>query len=296
MKVFVTGGTGYVGQVVVNSLVRVGHEVTLLQRGNSPRQLQQEGVKAVSGDLFDVESLREGMRDHDAVIHLVGIIREIPRKGITMFRVHVEGTQNVLKAAQDNHIGRFLHMSALNTHPGAVSKYHRSKWEGEVCVRDSGMVYTIFRPSVVFGRGGPGPEFVGQLIDLVKSTPVVPLVGDGHFLLQPVSAQTVGEAFAKSLTEPCTHHQTYELGGPSVLSYLQILQHIADALGKKLRTISIPVFLMKRLVPLLQNAPGFPITVDQLTMLLEGNVCEDAQSIYEDLALGQVPFAINRER
>jgi uncharacterized protein YbjT (DUF2867 family) len=292
MRVFVTGGSGYVGKVVIDRLLEAGHQVTALQRAHSPRGVEQPGVTVVVGDILDVGSFQLGMQQHDAVVQLVGIIKEYPRKGMTMKRVHVDGTKNVLAAAKNNGIHRFLHMSALNTREGAVSNYHRSKWEAEECVRQSGMSYTIFRPSVIFGKGGTGPEFVGQLVNLVKRAPLVPIVGDGHFLLQPVSVQTVGEAFAQSLTAEVTFNREYEVGGPTVLSYLDILRHIAKSLHKPLRTIRMPVSFMQRLVPILQKTPGFPLTVDQLTMLLEGNVCQYAEPLYSDLQLEKIPFEV----
>lgn len=292
MKVFVTGGAGYVGKVVIDRLLEAGHQVTALQRANAERSVAQPAVNVIEGDILDPSSFQHEMGQHDAVVHLVGIIKEYPRKGITMKRVHVNGTKNVLQSARVAGISRFLHMSALNTRHGAVSSYHRSKWEAEECVRQSGMSYTIFRPSVIFGKGGHGPEFVGQLVGLVKKAPLVPIVGDGHFLLQPVSVQTVGEAFAQSLTQAVTINREYEVGGPNVVSYLEIMQRIAHALHKPLRTIRMPVSFMKRLVPVLQKTPGFPLTVDQLTMLLEGNVCQCSEPLYSDLPLEKIPFEI----
>lgn len=293
VKVFVTGGTGYVGQTVIDCLLQAGHDVTALQREHATRRLEKASIQRVVGDVFDEASLLAGMKNQDAVIHLVGIIREQPRQGFTMSRVHVDGTQNVLKAAMANGIGRFLHMSALNVRNDAVANYHRTKWEAEERVRQSGMSHTIFRPSVIFGKGGPGPEFVGQLVDLVRKAPIVPVVGSGQFLLQPVSIQTVGLAFTRALGEKRTYNRVYEVGGPTVISYLEILERIAQTLRKPLRTVRVPVFLMKALVPLLQRSPDFPLTVDQLTMLLEGNVCADSESLYQDLQLERVPFQVH---
>ena len=113
-------------------------------------------------------------------------------------------------------VRRFLHMSALGARPSAVSNYHRSKWAAEEAVaKKSGLDATIFRPSVVFGRGRHGPNFVDQLADLVRSAPLIPILGDGHFLLQPVSVRTVAAAFAKALQTSTTVGMAYELGGPT---------------------------------------------------------------------------------
>lgn len=290
MRVFVTGGTGYVGVPAVDALVRAGHEVVVLQRPGSVRPLRRTDVEIVTGEVTDEAALAVGMWGCDAVVHLVGIIREMPRRGVTMQRMHVDATRAVLAAARQAGIGRMVHMSALGARPDAVSAYHRTKWAAEEAVRASGLRYTIFRPSVIFGRGGPGPEFVGQLADLVKSAPVVPVIGDGSFPLQPVAVETVAEAIAQAVASP--RDAAYELGGPEVLTYLDILRRIAAALGRPLRTLRVPVRVMRAMVPILQRFPSFPITQDQLTMLLEGNVCTDPDAAYRDFGLAPVPFTV----
>lgn len=291
MKVFVTGASGYVGTAVVKKLLERGHEVIVLQRSRKTG-INHPQLSLIAGDITDRASLPGGMAGCEAVIHLVGIIREIPGRNITMQRIHVEGTRNVVAEAREAGVKRFLHMSALGSRPGAVSSYHQSKWAAEEIVRQSGLAYTIFRPSVIFGQGGPGPNFVAQLADLVRKAPLVPVIGDGSFQLQPVSIASVAEGFARGLETTHTLNKVYEVGGPERLSYLKILEMVAEALGKKLHKIHLPVGLMKFLVPLLQNVPGFPLTHDQLLMLLEGNVCEDWQTYYRDFGIEPERFQV----
>ncbi|MDQ0188586.1 complex I NDUFA9 subunit family protein [Alicyclobacillus cycloheptanicus] len=294
MRIFVTGGTGYVGQVITRHLLANGHEVTLFIRPHGVRipgpALHQAQV--VEGDLFDIHSLTRAMKRHDAVVHLVGIIREQPRRGITMSRVHEEGTFAVLQAAAQASVPRLLHMSALGARPNAVSSYHKSKWKAEEFVRRSGLAYTIFRPSVVFGPGGPGPNFVAQLTDLVRKAPIVPVIGSGDTPLQPVSVETVAEAFCSALTKESAVGQTYELGGPAVVTYAEMLRMIAAACRKPFRPVHIPLPCMRLLALAFQRLPQFPITVDQLQMLAEGNVCSDAARAYADLQLRPIPFTV----
>ena len=292
MRVFVTGGTGYVGRVVVESCLQAGHEVTLLARFDSERPAPSEGVRVVTGDLFDESFLTKQMTGCDAVIHLVGIIREQPRRGVTMDHVHFDGTMSVVQAASQAQVQHYVHMSALGTRANAVSKYHRSKWRAEEAVRRSGLSYTVFRPSIVFGRGGPGPNFISQLTDLVRSSPVTPVIGDGNTLLQPVHVQTVAEAFCRALTVQEARGKTYELGGPDIISYIDILRQIARSLHRRLRPVHVPMMLMKPLTALLQRIPAYPITQDQLVMLDEGNVCADLHTVYEDLHLSYKPFSV----
>jgi uncharacterized protein YbjT (DUF2867 family) len=291
VKVFVTGGTGYIGQVVVRALIDRNHQVRLLQRPMTKREPPSQ-VEVVTGDLFDSDVLEQACHGMDAVIHLVGVIREHPRQGITMHRVHVDGTAAIVSAAKRAGVERFIHMSALRARENATSTYHRSKWASEQTVRDSKRLFTIFRPSVVFGEGGSGSNFVGLLRNLVASTPIVPMIGDGQFLLQPVSVETVAQAFASALDTERSIDKVYELGGPDVLTYHDILARIACQLNKPLRTFPIPIGVMRRLVPILQHFPAFPLTVDQLTMLTEGNVCNDTTPAYEDLCLQPIPFQL----
>ncbi len=294
MKVFVTGGTGYVGVAVVRRLFVYGHEVYVLQREETARPLRVSGVHVVQGNLFTPDNWLTRLQECDAVIHLVGIIREAPRNGVTMERIHVRGTRCIVDAAQSAGVSRFLHMSALGARDGAASAYHKSKWDAERIVQSSSLNFTIFRPSVIYGDGGPGPNFIGLLTQLIKTAPFVPIIGDGHFELQPVAIETVSEALVTALDRPVAFHKTYEIGGPERIAYRDILQHVALALNKPLRTVSVPVFAMKALIPMLEKLPGFPLTKDQLMMLLEGNVCEDPETVYQELALEPIPFHLSQ--
>lgn len=291
MQVFVTGASGYVGRAVVTALRARGHAVVALERPDSRRAFAEPGVRAVHGDIRDPDSLRGRMDGCEAVVHLVGIIREIPGQGVTMDAVHRKGTEHVVDEARRAGVRRFLHMSALGSRPNAVSAYHRSKWAAEEYVRASGLDYTIFRPSVIFGRGGPGPEFVGQLADLVRSAPIVPVIGDGRYWLQPVSSRNVADGFALALELPRTIGKTYDVAGPDRLTYLEILERIARAMGKPLRRFHLPFGLMQAVVPLLQRLPGFPLTQDQLTMLKEGNV-GDERPFFSAFGLTPDPFEV----
>ncbi len=292
MKVFITGVTGYVGRPVAEAILEAGYEVRCLVRTNSSRSFSESDLEFVEGDITDNESLRGKMDGCDVLVHLVGIIKEIPQKNVTMKRIHVDGTRNIIEEAKRAGIKRILHMSALGARGNAFSRYHQSKWEAEQLVVDSGLNYTIFRPSVIFGRGGPGPNFIAQMIDLIKTAPVIPVIGDGSFLLQPVSVQTIAQGFVAALEQPIADHNRYEVGGPEQRSYLRIIEDIAIAMNKKLRTVRIPVKVMVTLVPFLQKLPGFPLTDNQLQMLLEGNICENSSRFYEELGMIQEPFKV----
>ncbi|GIO03937.1 NAD-dependent nucleoside diphosphate-sugar epimerase/dehydratase [Brevibacillus halotolerans] len=293
MKVLITGGSGFVGHGIIAALLEASHEVHCLLRQGFESKMKKMFLKADhlhlhTGDIFAIDSLRAAMRDCDAVIHLVGIIREQAGKEITFSRIHVEGTRNVLQVAKELAIHRFIFMSALGTRPQAVSGYHQTKYEAEQLVKASGIPYVIFRPSVIFG---PGDEFVTMLADLVR-LPFTPVIGSGTYLLQPVSRKTVAEVFTQALTSELATNQIYEVGGPHQLSYMQILRHIGHAIGKShVRTLHVPLWMMKPIVTMMQGFSFFPITTTQLTMLQEGNFCEDGEKLYQDFQINKIEFS-----
>ncbi|TCP53819.1 NADH dehydrogenase [Tumebacillus sp. BK434] len=269
MKVFLTGASGFVGREIGKRLLEAGHEVRALVHSNSSLP---SGMQAVQGDILNRESLVAAMQGCDAVVHLVGIIREAPRKGVTFQRMHVEGTQNVVDAAIEAGAQRFLQMSALGARAGAASPYHKSKWAAEEYVRNSGLDWTVFRPSVIYG---PGDGFVTLLAGVLKQAPAFPIFGHGRFPLSPVARHDVAEGFVRALERPETAGQAYEVGGPEQIPYRDVIQGIGRALGKRrVLTFSVPVALVRPVVSLLEGFSFFPITSSMLTMLLEGNACD----------------------
>ena len=273
MRVFVTGGTGFIGSEVVRQLVAAGHTARCLVRSGSEHRLQvSPGVESHAGDVLDPPSLERGLAGCDAVIHLVGIIREYPGRGITFERLHQVATANMVAVATAAGIRRYLQMSANGTRKDASSTYHRSKWDAEQAVRSSTLDWTIFRPSLVFGPEG---EFVAMLADLIRRLPVVPVIGDGRYRMSPVAVADVAASFVRALERPATIGQIYHCCGPQDYSYDEILDLVGAALGKdKVHKLHQPLPLMKPVIALLEGIPRFPITTTQLAMLLEGNVCD----------------------
>ena len=269
MKIFISGGTGFVGEHVCRALRERGHELRLLvhrRRGEA-----ESGVEYIEGDVTRLESFAVGMSRCDAVINLVGIIREFPSRGVTFEKLHVQATANLLEAARRNGVSRYVQMSALGSRPTAVSAYHQTKWRAEESVRGSGLDWTIFRPSLIFG---PHDAFINILAAQLRLAPVMPVIGSGSYRLQPIHADDVARCFARALEMPETIGQTYELCGSDRLSYEALLDVIAAALGRS-RPFKphLPLGLMKLLIPFMQRIPQFPITMDQVQMLLEESVC-----------------------
>jgi uncharacterized protein YbjT (DUF2867 family) len=287
-RIFVTGGTGFVGKALVRALLAHGFLVRCLVRPGSETDLKGfESIDRVSGDVLKPAGLVDYAEGCSAIVHLVGIIREHRARGVTFGRLHVQATKNMLALARDAGIARYVQMSALGTRPDAQSGYHRTKWRAEEAVRASGLDWTIFRPSIIFG---PGDEFVSALATLIRRLPVVPVLGDGRYRMQPIAVEHVAEGFARCLTKPASIGQTYEAAGPTPYAFIQLLDEIGAALGRpRVRKLKVPLGLVKTTTRLLQWAPGYPVTMDQIIMLEEESVT-DPRRFYADLDLRPEPF------
>ena len=286
MRIFVTGGTGFVGRTLCRVLTAHGHQLKcLVHRGSPPLDA---GIEAVSGDLFDPGSLAARIAGVDAVIHLVGIIRESPSRGVTFEKLHHQATASIVAACEQAGVRRYLHMSANGTRADSVSQYHRTKWLAEERVRQSSLDWTIFRPSLIYG---PEDQFINLISGLIRRLPVIPVMGDGRYQLQPVPVEQVAAGFAAALSQEKCLGATYHCGGADCISYNQMLDLVAAALGRRRpRKLYQPLSLMQPLVRLLQHIPLFPMTSDQLQMLIEGNCC-DIGPWAADCDIDPMPFA-----
>jgi uncharacterized protein YbjT (DUF2867 family) len=270
MRIFVAGGTGFVGTQLVKALRERGHELRLLVHARSSRSASD--IDQIEGDVASLETFEQAASGCDAVINLVGIIREFPARGITFQRLHVQATANMLAASRKAGIRRYLQMSALGTRPEAVSRYHQTKFCAEELVRSSGLDSTILRPSLIYG---PNDAFINMLAGQLRLAPIMPVIGSGMYRLQPIHVDDVARCFALSLEMPETVGQCYELCGNNRLSYVELLDAVALALGKSAPfKPHIPLGLMKLIIPIMQRVPQFPITMDQLQMLIEENICD----------------------
>ncbi len=286
MQVFVTGSTGFVGNHVLNTLLDRGHQVRALVRPGSEYKLKEpDKVEVITGDVTESADLIQGMKGCDAAIHLVGIIRAFPNQDITFERLHTEATANVIEAAKETEVPRLLHMSALGAREDGPTAYLRTKFAAEELVRQSGLNYAIFRPSLIFGRGGEAIKMFG---DMVKKY-VVPIIGDGQYRFQPVSVTTVIQGFEKGLDPKTAKDQTLDVGGPDNVTFDEIMDTLARVMGKSIVKIHMPVLPLRLATSALQHAPGYPLTTDQITMLLEGSTC-DEKPFYELLDLTPIPL------
>ena len=288
-RAFVTGATGFVGRNLIRALLANGFLVRCLVRPGSERDLQGfESIDRVPGDVLRPEGLVASVEGCAAVIHLVGIIRERPMRGVTFERLHTQATANMLDVARRAGAKRFLQMSALGTRPGARSRYHATKWQAEEAVRASGLDWTIFRPSIIFG---PGDEFVSMLARMIGRLPAVPVLGDGQYRLQPIPVEQVAEGFARALRGPTGVGQTYEVGGPAAYRFVEILDAIGAAVDHPhVRKIHVPLGLVKLMTRVLGWLPLYPVSMDQIRMLEEESVT-DPSRFFADFGITPEPLA-----
>ncbi len=286
-RVFVTGATGFVGRTVIQALRAEGYVVRCLVRRGSERDLRGVGaIERVEGDVLSRQTLEEGMAGCDAVVHLVGIIREHVPTNTTFYRVHVQGTGNVVAAAASVGVRRYIHMSALGAREGARSRYHQTKWAAEEAVHACSLPWTIVRPSVIYGRGD---GFVSLLVWVVRRLPVVPLIVGGR--LQPVPVEQVAQGVARALSRPSAVKQTYEVGGPDRVTLGELVDLIGKVLGRRrILKFNVPRGVVWAATRVLHRLPYFPLTPDQLLMLEEDNVCDPAP-FFSTFGLAPLPLA-----
>lgn len=293
-RIFVTGATGFVGHAVVRALLAHGFLVRCLVRPGSEALLKGfESIDRVPGDVLEPDGLPPSVEGCAAVIHLVGIIREQRASGVTFDRLHTQATANMLGVAREAGVKRYIQMSAVGTRSGAVSRYHRTKWQAEEVVRASALDWTIIRPSLIFG---PGDEFISVLARMIRRLPAVPVLGDGQYQVQPVGVEQVAEGFARALRLPLTVAQTYEVAGPEAYRFVDLLDKIGSALGRpRVRKVHVPLGLIKTMTRSFGWLPFFPVTMDQLIMLEEGNVT-DPSRFYADFGITPEPIAVGLKR
>jgi uncharacterized protein YbjT (DUF2867 family) len=274
-EVLVTGGTGFLGRHVCRALIARGYLPRLLVRigseGRIPGDIRHAG-RVTPGDVTNRESVEMAAQSTEAIVHLAGIIREVPSDGVTFEKVHVESTRHVVHAAKRWGIPRLVYVSALGAAPGGPGNYFDSKGRAEEIVRRSGLDWTIFRPSGIFG---PGDRFLSELGRGVRDAPVFPVPGDGKFLLQPVFAGDVAKGIADCLTRPDTEKRAFDVVGPERFTYEEVADRIAAAAGRRVRKVHIPVLWTRRVVRFLSRFRKFPLSPDMLDVLMAENTGDE---------------------
>jgi NADH dehydrogenase len=288
--VTVFGGTGFVGRQVVRSLAKQGWRIRVaarnVGRGYRLRMLGDVGqIEVVQANIRDADSVGRALDGAEACVNLVGVLYESGRQGFAT--LHAEAAGAIAQAAAARGITRFVQMSAIGADAASPAKYARTKAAGEVAVRAVLPSAVILRPSIVFGAED---AFFNRFAGLTTFSPALPLIGGGHTRFQPVFVGDVAAAVAKVLGDPAAAGRTYELGGPTVYSFRDLLAFILRETGRLRLLVPVPWFAAKMLgaVGDLQAAvPIIPpqLTSDQVESLRIDNVVADGAAGLADLGI-----------
>ena len=299
MKVALFGGTGFVGSYIIDQLLDSGYKPRLLVRDGSEDKVQSlDSCKIFHGDISDNESIKQVIKGSDAVIYSIGLIREFKSKGITFENTQFEGVVKCIDAAVELNVKRFILMSANGVCPDGTN-YFKTKWMAEQYLKNTDLNWTVFRPTAIFGdpRGHGRPEFCSQLNRDMISLPVpAPLfhkglnpLDAGSFQMSMIHIEDVASIFVKSLEDEKFIKKIIELGGEDI-TWRNIIKTISKAAGKNKFTVPAPVFAVQAVASIFERFSWFPVTKDQLTMLVQGNIC-DSDKLFSENDITPIAFS-----
>ncbi len=271
--IVVTGASGYVGSHIVQRLVEMGKPVRALVRSRlraeNEGRLEDLAIEWVEGDVTQPETLTSAMQGATAIIHTVAIA--IEKGGRTYEAINYQGTVNIVEAAKANGVRRFINLSQLGANSKLPYRFLASKGKAQEYVATSGLDWTAFRPSVIWG---PEDEFANTFARLVPVSPVIyPIVGDGQAKFQPIWVEDVVTCVVEALDDPDTIAKEYELGGPEVLTIEEIERRTLAAVGAQRLMLRLPLSLLQIVVTLMETLlPAPPVTRSLLEMLAVNNV------------------------
>jgi NADH dehydrogenase len=271
----VYGGSGFLGRHVVRALAKRHYRIRVaVRRPDLAGHLQPLGrvgqIHAVQANLRDRASVDAAARDADVLVNLVGILTEGGRQRFNA--VHVAGAEAVAKVAAANR-ARMIHVSAIGANEDSASHYAVTKAEGEQRVVENVPAAVMFRPSIMFG---PEDTFFNRFAALARLSPVLPLIGGGLSRFQPVFAGDVATAIADAVDGRAKPGTIYELGGPDILSFKELMEFTLRTIERRRILLPIPFPLARPLAAVAQFVPGAPLTPDQVAMLRADNIVSDA--------------------
>ncbi|HZQ60757.1 MAG TPA: complex I NDUFA9 subunit family protein [Casimicrobiaceae bacterium] len=268
--ILVVGGSGFVGRHVVNRLVSQAYRVLVptRKRDRARALFLLPTVDVIECDVGDPTVLARLATSADAVINLTGILHET-RQG-TFDRVHIELTREIVTACRGAGVRRLLHMSALHADPDGPSRYLRSKGDAEAIVATSGLDWTIFQPSVIFGRED---RFLNLFAKLLRFMPVMMLASAGT-RFAPVYVGDVAQCFVHALTDDRTVNQRYPLCGPKVYTLRELVDYAGEVSGASRPIIPLGRSLGRMQAAILERLPGPLMTRDNLASMQKDSVCD----------------------
>lgn len=280
--VTVFGGTGFLGSVIVSTLLERGHGVRVAtRRGGRARPAPESGsLQAVHADIRDAGSVEAALDGAWAAVNCVGLYVE--RGADTFTSVHVQGAATVARIAARAGVERVVHISGIGIDPASPSAYVRARADGERLVRENFPDATFVRPSVLFGHGD---ALLGAIDAITRFSPVFPLFGSGATRLQPVYVGDVAGAVARILDDDTSRAAVCELGGERVLTYREIVEAVLAYRGRRRLLLPVPFGLWALQAKLLSVLPNPPLTEDQVALMRDDNVVGEGSVTLQDLAI-----------
>jgi len=290
-SITVFGGSGFLGRHLVKRLAEGGAALRVAVRypeaASFLKPMGEVGqIVPLQANLRDEASVARAVAGADAVVNLVGILYQ---RGAQRFQaVHAEGAARAARAAAEAGAKRFVQVSAIGADAASPAQYGRTKAAGEAAVAEAFAGATIVRPSIVFG---PEDDFFNRFAALARVLPALPLIGFGRTRFQPVYVGDVAEAIARILDDPATAGRTYELGGPRVYSFADLMALVLRETGRRRLLVPLPYALAKLQASFLELLPVPPLTRDQVELLKRDNVVAEGALGLSDL--GVEPTAVD---
>jgi uncharacterized protein YbjT (DUF2867 family) len=266
------GGSGFIGRYIVQRLAKHGWTLRIaVRRPDQALFLKPLGdvgqIVPMAANIRDERSVATAIEGADTVVNLVGILYESGRQRFSA--VHADGVRRMARAAAGSGITRFLHLSAIGADPASPSLYARSKAAGEATLLEHFAKATILRPSIVFG---PEDDFFNRFAEMARFLPALPLIGGGRTRFQPIYVGDVADAALKVLQDPATAGKIYELAGPRVYTFKELMQLLLSVIERRRLLLPVPFALATLQAAILGLLPHPPLTLDQLRQLKRDNL------------------------
>ncbi|MEA2036028.1 MAG: NAD-dependent epimerase/dehydratase family protein [Nanoarchaeota archaeon] len=275
--ILVTGAAGFIGRSLVKKLVDKGHKVKcfVLNGDNNVKKIENLPVKIVYGDILKVETIETALDKVDTVIHLAALVGS-PNKSLC-YKINKDGTKNVIDACKKKGVKRIIATTSVAATFKHLGAYGKTKLESEKMILSSSLDATLVRPTLVYGK--EGLEFE-KIVDFVKKLPVVPMVGGGNALKQPVYVDDVASLIVNIIESKDTIGKVYPAGGPDVVTFNKLIYLIGEGLGKKKSIAHIPkwlCYIMAKSLGMVTKNP--PITPDQVLEIDEDAIIDNTETI-----------------
>lgn len=289
--ILITGATGYIGRHLVSRLVEQGERPRCLVRDTkrAANVLPADKVELIQGDTTQPASLKAALNGVETVVHAAFITADRKQSaGNSYAETNVQGTSYLVKAAKEAGVKRIVEISGLGTRPDKAGSYMQGRFLAEKMVKDSGLDWTIIQPSVLFGKGAP---FIKGLADLIRSAPIVPLIGGGNILFQPIYVEDVVTVILKVLADPTgTNKKTYVIGGPAYYSFTQVINVLLHVMHKSRIKAPAPIALVGIGAAVMEALlPKPPLTKAAMTLFTFNNTT-DLQSVERDFGFTPTSF------